>query len=551
MRKPFLLIGRGKNQRATWRIFLFGVFAFFVWGLLHVPSVFYGTENLPLHQSYVGDEQSPVNGALHVLQKKSLLGLRNLQTLYYGPVFATIALPAVIADFGLKRISGAVKSGEEYKNYILFDWGGIVWKARSISVLAGFLGLVGLLCILLTKTINPSHNAKLAVFGTSLLAVNFYYFEYSSFFKHWIFLITALIWQLYLLIRIHENPNRARMYFVYQGVIAGLSFGVSYLALVSQVIFIPSLFLWIKKKQKDILRSFLWFVGVASVIIIICILWHPRSIIRILGLVSGDIFGLGTSQFSSEDTGTGFSFFYYGKLIVLNHIALLGAFATLLFYKWKDIKTEYLFWTIIITGGVFYVLFGMMSHHEGRYVLPVIVSLVMVTAYLFVGRFGELQQIGKIIAVAFLIFYISFHGIHVAKWIYVYAQGPVEHGIIETILQLQTEEEPVGVIQSYLIGHVHTKSAYQAYITKRGREDTNLYKAIMEADLPENIQPINVRYVFSSEFAEDASTIDDFKHVILLFEPRGVEINQFDYVDESMVRLWFWESSMPHYRQIK
>ena len=101
------------------------------WMLLHIPALWYGTDNLPLHQSYVGDEQSPVNGALHVLQAKNPLALRNLPTLYYGPVFASLAVTAVAIDFGEKYIRGIAQDATAYKNHILFDWGELSGRLAS------------------------------------------------------------------------------------------------------------------------------------------------------------------------------------------------------------------------------------------------------------------------------------------------------------------------------------------------------------------------------------------------------------------------------------
>ena len=48
-----------------------------LWAGAHTAGVLYGTKDIPLHESYIGDEPSPVHGALHMLDKKSILGLRN------------------------------------------------------------------------------------------------------------------------------------------------------------------------------------------------------------------------------------------------------------------------------------------------------------------------------------------------------------------------------------------------------------------------------------------------------------------------------------------
>ena len=153
-----------------------------VWVAIHLPAIWYGTENLPLHMSYIGDEQSPVNGALHVLQDKNLLAFRNLKTVYYGPLFPIISLPAVVLDFGEKFISGRIQNSNQYKNYILWNWGGIAWKNRVIATIFSFAVIILVFMLCNTRTLNPSGSKKIPIFTCGLLATNFLFFEYASFF---------------------------------------------------------------------------------------------------------------------------------------------------------------------------------------------------------------------------------------------------------------------------------------------------------------------------------------------------------------------------------
>lgn len=544
---------QSKFRKPTWLALLFWLLAFFIWAILHVPAIFYGTDNLPLHQSYVGDEQSPVNGALHVLQAKNPLALRNLPTLYYGPVFASLAVPAVAIDFGEKYIRGIAQDATAYKNHILFDWGGIVWKARLLSVATGFLGLIALYLLLMTKTVNPTQNRTMAIVGTLLLASNFYFFEYSSFFKHWVYIIVSMLWQFYFVIRIHEEPSRAGRYFIAHALLAGASFGVSYASLLTQILFIPSLILWARQRNVAMLRLFGYYVLGLLGLIALIVAWHPRSFLRIAHLVVGDFTGTDTSDWTTQTQETGYSYGYYGTLLALSHVAL---FALILIYVKRLGRHMRTVSTAILPPAtialVFFIVFGTMSHHEGRYILPVVVSLVVVTAILFVRFYGELSRAFKVTSIVLLGAYFVFHGVHIIKWSSIFAGGPTEKNMIAEVLALQGgTDKPIALVQSYIAGHVHTKEAYQAYIEKRGREDVNLYKAIMGAPLPEGVPALNVRYVWTPEYAQDPSIVDGYDVVYKVENQRPDELNQFDYMDENLLRLWRWDELMPRYIRIR
>ena len=94
------------------------------WGILHIPGIVYGTQNTPLHISYMtADEQSPINGALHILESRSLQAVRSATALYYGPIFAIVAVPAVAADFIVKLVYGMVSGAQSYKDLVVWNWG--------------------------------------------------------------------------------------------------------------------------------------------------------------------------------------------------------------------------------------------------------------------------------------------------------------------------------------------------------------------------------------------------------------------------------------------
>ncbi len=529
---------------------------FFLWMLAHEVGITYGTQNLPLHQSYVGDEQSPVNGALHMLQEKSLLGLRNITTLYYGPVFAAIALPAVVGDFVYQCATERVCSPEAYRDSILWDWGGIVAGIRTISVLTSAIGLYILYLLFMTKTFNPLGVQRYALLGVGLVACNYYYFQYSHFFKHWLFVLVILFAQIYFAIRIKETEGKKVSLWWIHGALSVASFGISYISAMYMVAFLPMAYTLWRRGERVVRKYLILYAGGSILGYALVLWWHPYAFVRLLGFVGvgEQTGGLGTSQNPLAEGAS--SWGYYGTEIILNHAPVVLAFGILLFVLKRKNWREHVEW-LWVCGSIALatlLLFAPSEHHEGRYMLPVILMLLIAVTVAWI-RYRAMDplrsKISTVVCVLF-VFYTLYHGVHIVKWMEIYAQGPVEQKLIAEVLRVQSEsDKPVALVQGYIAGHVHTKEAYEAYIEKRGREDVNLYKAILTTPLPGDVDPINVRYIWPSEYEENPSIIDEHGVVYRFIVPREGELNQFDYVDEKLLRIWYWNELMPRFERVK
>ncbi len=535
----------------------------FVWTCLHVVGVTYGTHNLPLHQSYIGDEQAPVNGALHILQDKSLLAVHNLKTLYYGPVFAVFALPAVVSDFTVRFVTGEVSGADDYKNFILWNWGGIVLGIRITATLVSLMTLIFVYKILSLESINEKKDMLLAFFGTTIVGLNFYFFEYSHFFKHWVFVIFFLVAQIYFALRLREVDGKRSIYWILHGICFVLSFGINYLSAIYAIAFLPLLYLlWIKKDK--VARKYIYlYVGGVSFTSLLILLWHPYAFLRYLGFLNiGDVTSGGVGNTYNPVTSVDNSWGYYLTEIFFNNLPLVIGVLILLYllYKRGVIKKQlYWLWMFISIALINMLVFCPSTHHEGRYMLPTIMMLLLLTGVALVKFINNIKNhelvIFRLVSLL-LILYIGFHVVHIGKWIEIYAQGPVEKEILKEIFERQEKNEdlstnPVLLIQSYIAGNVHTKEAYEFYIEKRGREDMNLYKAIMSAPLPDNIDLLNARYVFDQDLPQGYLEISEYEMVYQYLTPRSKELNLFDYFDENLLRLWYWKSFSPRYVRIK
>ena len=105
------------------------------------------------------------------------------------------------------------------------------------------------------------------------------------------------------------------------------------------------------------------------------------------------------------------------------------------------------------------------------------------------------------------------------------------------------------MIDSYILGIPHTREAYQAYAAQTGKMEVNLYKALFETE-PQGVKAYDIYYASYDEvMADPKSIMRRYPTVIQQFEPlRKKELNQFDFVDEDIARIWYADALLPTYR---
>lgn len=511
-----------------------------VWFVAQLPAVFYSTQKLALHMSYIGDEQAPINGALKMLQEKSLLGMRNAQTVYYGPIFSIIALPAVIADFSEKFLFADVRSASDYRDYILWNWGGIVWKARLISVLFSFLSLFIVFKLFCTKTFNPSGNKYLPLAVAVLLSTNFLFFEYGHFFRHWTFVLFSIVGMLYSIVRLHETDHKK--YYAYSLVFTVFGFGVSYLNIVFLTAWIPLLVHWIAKKKHHEFKRFFVFSAALIFFLTVIVAWNPHPFLRIVGLSGGDIINSDTSSLSSEKQKVGYSFSYYSRIILNNELPLVIALVILIISIAPKVGLhKKLFFTITASALIpFFIIFGIISHHESRYALPMMLLLILLVGGL-AGHYllykSSINKYATLSLVALVLFTVLYNCAVDVALIKVWNRGPKEVELIKKLQDFQ-KTDPTSktlVAKHYLLGAPHTKDAYMDYMKNTNKTKVNLYNAILEADYPVDAIPLSVYYVIPPKFVLNRDIIESYKHIVYYYEfnlEQGAEPDYFD-VDTS------------------
>jgi hypothetical protein len=279
-----------------------------VWVLMHLPGILYGAHATPLHVTYVGDEQVSVNSALRTLNEKSILAFRNREMQYYGPMFVVLDTPGVVADFAIKYVTGVVHSAEEYKQYIIWDWGGIIRNIRLTALLSMLLGLVVVYKLAGTRTLNPSGSRYLPYLTTALLAVNFHFFEYSNFSIHWAYVLPLLFVQWYTLVRILETAGSEKKYWVAHAAAVVISFGVSYMSLIYLAMWWPALWTIWRTRDGVLFKKWLAMMGGTGLLSALIVWWHPYAFFRIISFM-----GIGAPMHNQGDAQNPFVLYHHNR----------------------------------------------------------------------------------------------------------------------------------------------------------------------------------------------------------------------------------------------
>ncbi len=519
-----------------------------IWVALHIPGIRYGAQNVPLHEAYLtSDEQSPINGALHILQNKNPLTLRsNGWGLYYGPIFAVVAVPPVVADFAIRILTHSVTGAESYKDFIVWNWGGVLEWSRLLSVLVGFLGLLAVFLMFGTATLNPSRKKWIQYAASTLLGLNYLYFEYANFFRHWVFILAIVLWQLYLLILMIESDRHRKLFWFLQWLLTVLTFGISYIGIAYEILWLPLLIIWIKNKEVANLKALGIYVLGVAVGVLGVILWYPYGFTRMLSIVG---FAAPTTHTSAvldlTSSVGGHSFWFYAQIILLNDPFLLIAGITLAFalYRSKIIFPKYWLWATFLLAFANYTVFALPTHHETRYALPTIVfcSLMVMSMYSWVYANSRHTDLKMRLARIFLIFSIVVSSVQIIGWERMIMAGPVERRSIVPELVAWQKVSPTAkflAFKDWPFGYVHTHDAYVVFANNHGQfgYPSDLWQYILGAEPPQSVTPIAAYYRSAAAPKITAKDRATYAHIIT-FEPAildpqvwgGNPNDQFDF----------------------
>lgn len=510
-------------------IYVFVLSLIVLWFTLHVPAIMYGTSDVPLHASYLtADEQSSINGALHVLQSRSILGLQNQTTLYYGPVMAMLAVPAVLADFAVRLATGVVHNALNYKDFIVWNWGGALAWARVIAVFAGLSSIIAVYQLFLTRTLNPSGNRNIAWLAASLLATNYLFFEYSGAFRHWLFVITFLLWQFVVFVWLLEAEGNKKWLWIAEVFLTVSIFGISYVGLIYQIFWIPVLLHWWRMGATKRLKEFCYYLlGVFSGVTLV-ILWHPYGFLRTFGMFKVSPNSTVSTAPVVEISHTQAiidSLLYYANVIFINNITLCIAGVLLLFViVRKKVQAPYWASIFLLPTIAHYIFFSFHAHNESRYMLPAVVLGLVAIVVAYAKAYASLGQQHLLVRISRSLFIISIclGIIQIAGFVRMMQYGPAERALILPQVEEWQKEKPdakILFVKNWPLGYVHTHAAYSDYITRYNKESYDLWKYILTLQSPKGIVPINVYYKHADDLVTEKD-MQTFDHIVVYNLPK-------------------------------
>lgn len=547
------------NKHKFWILTLVGAL---LWFALHIPSIKYGTDDVPLYITYVGDEQVPVNGALHVLNEKNLLALRDANKAYYGPLMVMLAVPATIIDYGRVYMFEGVSSSLQYRNYVVWNWGGILMVGRIFSVLTGFIGLYLFARILLLPEINQKQRVIPVALIVLLLATEYFYFHYTAHFRHWVFLNVILLGQIYLYFLMRQNGFIWWKQWLLQAVLTITTFGISYLGILFNAIWIKDIFTWLRQPRKN--REVLVRAIVYGVLVLIggtlIVLWHPYAFFRILGIVGSDLQNDTGAAVLEENYGTHFSFDYYAGLFFNNHPGLAVAGLLLLVVLWQlRRRINFALYTPVLSILLVYILlFGFQSHHSTHYFLPAIVLLHLLIGMVFVRSVNEKNYLGSRYLFPVVIFFfgmqLTFNGAVLFKLISTLNVPPPDLALGQALIEIQQKEGGKTLLSGCgPLGVPHTRTAYADFASRAERNRTSLYSTILSSEFPfPKVATLLDAYYDDNLPAGKRLNSGDYERVVVCrpFNPEG-DPNLRLLHETKLLNYWHLEPFMDRYEFIK
>ena len=522
-----------KKQVGAIGIFLLHVGLLGVWILLHIPLIFFGSNNLPLHSAYIGDEQSPVNGALHVLNDLSLFSLHNLETLYYGPIFAVLAIPGVLMDALIFFVTKGSVNPQSYQMHLLYDWGGITVWVRGIALIFSYLGIVALFKILSTKIVNPQQSKKLAILGVIILASNFYFFSYGGMFKHWVFIITPFLWQIYILILQNEEGEYKAKYNLQQALLGVFAFGVSHISILSQALLVPYFFRCLSKR-KSLSNFFAHYLIPYVTGSLLVIWWHPFAFFRYFKMFSGGVAKIHSEDFALLSTVVPVNaFWYYAEVLLFNHICIIISLFILLIISIRKLSSTLYQLVIGVTlvGLLYMILFSNFDIVVARYALFPIVSMIVVFAVLALSQWTELSKVTKYFISGFILLQVIYHVTSIIGWSNYLNQGPADREIVAEIVAISKKSDKnIYIKGENLFGWPHSTSSLAAFAALTSRTDNSLYKAYSTSKPPKT-ELLNVTYLGNKNEAPEGFVVE-------CIDPIASGVLEPDYPEGRLYRFW-------------
>lgn len=494
---------------------LIGLALLGIWCAVHVPAIGLFA-HVPFVSAVIGDEPSPMYGALAILNEKSPFGLRNLPQLYYGPVFAALAVPAIAFDAATSFLVDGIRSPDAYRDQLIRDMAGPLVAMRWISVLAGFLALFGAYRLFKYPRFNPEGKVWWPWLMVAALALDPFFFKYSHFYRHWVFIIAVLIWNLVFAARLADKPDDKK---AWMGLWATniFGFGISFISLLYQAALLPPVWKWMRTKNVKALKYFVGYIvsliaGAAAMIA-----WNPFPYLRLVRM--------GTESGTGHTLHLDFpSLVSYTSYLFNNYAFAIGVVVSLSVLGWMFARERMRtwFWITILPALAHLAFFAASETNPPRYLMPAFVTLWI----MLVGAFAALwPALGKKrmqrVSTALVLMAIAMSGIQSMRWSWLASQPQPEERLIEVLRETSASSSVLYV--GRLLPAWHDPSSYKNYAEACLNYEADLFEDMAAMPPLAGIDPIYVEYwCFQDEISRD---VEGYATDIIQPEGESLESN--------------------------
>lgn len=367
----------------------------FIAFILRVFQLSYG---YPLY--FVSDETPNILASLKMIGSYSL---RAATPGYYYPALTSyIFLPFLLLFLISGRISGFFGSIEAMKEAVFLNFGIFIPVARMMSVVFGVLTvyLVYKICLELFK------NKKIGLLTAWFLTISFMHVYNSHFAQTWVLQTFFIFLVMYLAARFYNNENLWPKHYILSGLAIGAAFGINSVGIFSY--FFVALTHFLKNRQLGFKKTFIknknfWILNLTLILAMLFIYYlNPYGLQNHFNRITD-------TKTPAEFGGAGYSsykplspvFFevlrFYIKVIfsqetIFTVLGILGAF-----YVWFKNRTAFYFiipWIII-----YFIIISPLTGATGRYILPVVPTFVILSAYFIYSIFKNSSRKTRVAAI--------------------------------------------------------------------------------------------------------------------------------------------------------
>ncbi len=372
--------------------------------VLRFVGIFYG---YPL--ILAGDETPTLLASLKMIGTHSLRAAT--PGYYYPALLSYIYLPFLVIFLGFGRLFGLFSDIKAMQEAVFFNLGIFIPVVRFVSVFLGTLSVY--LSYKITRLLfNDKKTGLLAAF---FVTISYFNVSNAHFAQTWTAQTFFILLALYFAIKFYKKDNPGAKDYIFGGLIVGVAFGINFVGILSYFWFVLAHFL--RNKKDGFVKIFIknksfWLMNLFLLLTMILVYYlNPYGLNNYLSRImypSADAaVGIGNSSYKPFS----FSFlkvlwFYIKNTVIQEPVFFALALAGSVFL-W--LRNKIIFYFLVLWAILYYLMISPLTGAMGRYILPVVPLMAIITAGFIQARFsGFLNK--KIVWICLII--ISIYSIY-------------------------------------------------------------------------------------------------------------------------------------------